>query len=95
MLALSFVIGPPEDCCLVLSLRLKSGLISLQAHSAIGGFEKHLAGIIKSARIVRRKNNRLRPSEAIFQPRRAASVRIIRPRRNGLRCPVRLSNRET
>ena len=59
--------GAAGPCCLVLSLRVRSGLICCPGLAGVGRFEQHVGGVIDRLRIVRRDQDRGGPLEAIVQ----------------------------
>ena len=72
------VIGPPEGCCLLLSLRVRSGLIASQCTPPSVVLNRLLAGVVERFGIVRRDHDRRSPLEAMLEDAGAARVGQMR-----------------
>ena len=70
----SSVMSPPDTFCLLLSLRVRSGLIACQCTPPSVVLKSTSPAVVERVRIVRRNHDRRRPLEAVLQIRRAVRV---------------------
>ena len=78
MLVLSFVIGPPDGALLGFVVARQVGTDYFPALSFVRRFEEHVRARVQRIWIMRRKDDREVPLEAILQIARAPTHRIVR-----------------
>ena len=79
---MSSVMSPPEGICLVLSLRVRSGLMVFQLAALVVALHDVLRRGVDDVGVVLRHQHRLGPLEAIFQVVGAVAGGVERVRRD-------------